>query len=90
MHDKDFAYWDLKPENILIGVNDGGLTPKIADFRELKLKALGNITTITGSLLYIAPKLYIINLPYSKAIDIWSFGLITLELLTNWEPNLET
>ena len=46
--------------------------------------------TITGSLLYIAPELYITDLPYSKAINIQSFGLIALELLTNWEPNLET
>ncbi|OCK92525.1 uncharacterized protein K441DRAFT_570428, partial [Cenococcum geophilum 1.58] len=61
---------DLKPENILIRVNNDGLTPKIADFGELKLKALGNITTITGLLLYMAPELYITNLPYSKAIDI--------------------
>ncbi|OCK97019.1 uncharacterized protein K441DRAFT_549135, partial [Cenococcum geophilum 1.58] len=61
---------DLKPENILIRVNDDGLTSKIADFRELKFKALGNIMTITSLVLYMAPKLYIINLPYSKAIDI--------------------
>ncbi|XTI91391.1 hypothetical protein V2W45_1249957, partial [Cenococcum geophilum] len=61
---------DLKLENILIKVNNDGLTPKIANFKELKLKALGNIITITGLLLYMAPKLYIINLPYSKAINI--------------------
>lgn len=89
MHDKDFAHRDLKPENILIRVNDDGLTPKIADFGESKLKALGNMTTITGSLLYMAPELYTTNLPYSKAIDMWSFGLIALELLTDWEPNSE-
>ena len=86
MHDKDFAYQDLKPENILIRVNDDGLTPKIADFRESKLKALGNITTITSLLLYMAPELYITNLPYSKAINMQSFRLIALELLTNQEP----
>ncbi|XTI87031.1 hypothetical protein V2W45_1237513, partial [Cenococcum geophilum] len=61
---------DLKPENILIRVNNDRLTPKIADFRELKLKALENIITITSLLLYMAPKLYITNLPYSKAINI--------------------
>jgi serine/threonine protein kinase len=89
IYDKDFAYWDLKLENILIRVNDDGLTPKITDFGESKLKALGNITTITGLLLYMAPELYMMNLPYSKAIDMWSFGLIILELLTDWEPKLE-
>ena len=83
IYDKDFAYQDLKLENIFIRVSDDRLTLKIADFRELKLKALGNMMTITSLLLYIAPKLYITNLPYSKAINIWSFGLITLELLIN-------
>ena len=89
IHDKDFTYQNLKLENILIGVSNNRLTPKIANFRELKLKALGNMTTITGLLLYIAPKLYTINLPYSKAINIQSFRLIVLKLLINWEPNLE-
>ncbi|OCK90887.1 kinase-like protein, partial [Cenococcum geophilum 1.58] len=83
IYNKDFAYRDLKPKNILIKANDNGLTPKIANFRKLKLKALENITTFTGSLLYIAPELYITNLRYSKAVNIWSFGLIILELLTN-------
>ncbi|XTI85592.1 kinase-like protein [Cenococcum geophilum] len=66
---------DLKPKNILIRVNDDGLTPKIADFRELKFKALGNIITITSLVLYMAPKLYIINLPYSKAINIYTLEI---------------
>ena len=70
IYNKDFAYWDLKLKNILIEVNDNRLTPKIADFRESKLKALGNIMTFTSSLLYIAPELYTTNLRYFKAINI--------------------
>ena len=82
IYNKDFIYQDLKPRNILIKINNNGLTFKIADFRKLKFKALENITTITNLILYMAPKLYT-DLPYFKAINMWSFKFITLELLTN-------
>ncbi|XTI82113.1 kinase-like protein [Cenococcum geophilum] len=49
---------------MIMEVNDDGLTPKIANFRELKFKALGNIMTITslgfyGLLIYNVIPIYI-------------------------------
>ncbi|XTI91417.1 kinase-like protein [Cenococcum geophilum] len=85
IYNKDFAYRDLKPKNILIKANDNGLTPKIANFRKLKLKALENITTFTGSLLYIAPELYITNLRYSKA---GSYSLLSPRQHNDWVYNI--
>ncbi|XP_022685191.1 putative receptor-like protein kinase At4g00960 [Setaria italica] len=81
---RSIAYMDLKPENILL---DHNMAPKIADFGTLidqdKSFFTKNFTGISG---YMAPE-YNNGGPISKRADIFSFGVIILELMTGSRPN---
>ncbi|KAM3385146.1 hypothetical protein ACQJBY_009225 [Aegilops geniculata] len=73
---------DLKPNNILI---DDGMDPKIADFGLARLLGEGHTHTKTaravGTLSYMAPE-YAIHGRVSPKIDIFSFGVLVLEIVT--------
>ncbi|KAJ3668918.1 hypothetical protein LUZ60_010868 [Juncus effusus] len=72
---------DVKPENILLG-ND--FEPKITDFGLAKLSKRGgigsNIPHIRGTRGYMAPK-WASNLPITAKVDVYSFGIVLLELV---------
>uniref|UniRef100_A0A453BCI4 Uncharacterized protein n=1 Tax=Aegilops tauschii subsp. strangulata TaxID=200361 RepID=A0A453BCI4_AEGTS len=73
---------DLKPNNILV---DDGMDPKIADFGLARLLGDGHTHTKTaravGTLGYMAPE-YAIHGRVSPKIDIFSFGVLVLEIVT--------
>ncbi|XP_037484666.1 putative receptor-like protein kinase At4g00960 isoform X2 [Triticum dicoccoides] len=73
---------DLKPNNILV---DDGMNPKIADFGLARLLGEGHTHTKTaravGTLGYMAPE-YAIHGRVSPKIDIFSFGVLVLEIVT--------
>ncbi|KAI4966052.1 hypothetical protein ZWY2020_046732 [Hordeum vulgare] len=73
---------DLKPNNILV---DDGMDPKIADFGLARLLGEGHTHTKTatavGTLGYMAPE-YAIHGRVSPKIDIFSFGVLVLEIVT--------
>ncbi len=74
-------HWDLKPENILLKkLNKSGI--KIIDFGS-GCFSNKRIYTYIQSRFYRAPEI-ILGLPYSRAIDIWSFGCILCELYTGY------
>ena len=89
MHDKGYAHRDLKPENILVQMdgNNKPTTAKIADFGATKLDPSGQMTTYVGTTLYMAPEISGSESAYTNAVDIWSLGVMSLELLTNWKPS---
>jgi serine/threonine protein kinase len=62
------------------------LDAKIAGFGEAKRNALHAMTTFTGTGHYMAPELLKRPLAYTSAIDMWSLGMIALQLVTGWEP----
>jgi serine/threonine protein kinase len=84
LHEKGFAHRDLKPENILV-CSDSII--KIADLGLSRaVPSDGMMTTICGSIHYMAPEI-LQELPYdgTKA-DIWSFGIIVFAMCLNQLP----
>jgi serine/threonine protein kinase len=75
-------YRDLKASNILLG---DGFDPKLSDFGLSKLGPIGEKTHITtrvmGTYGYCAPE-YAMTGKLTKMSDIYSFGVIMLELIT--------
>ena len=77
-----FIHRDIKPANILISCRTP-LTVKLADFGLAKHNRNGrtNFKSLVGTYLYAAPEIYTGNRkPYNYAVDIWSLGIIALEL----------
>lgn len=87
LHTYDIIYRDLKPENILLD-QEGHV--KLTDFGLSKDHVQEGATkTFCGTPEYLAPEM-IINrkkqLGYTKAVDWWSLGIVSFEMLTGWPP----
>ena len=79
---------DLKPANILCFDEDGRFVLKIADFGISKLqekdKSTQAHTVGVGTRYFQAPEV-IKGQPYSKAVDVWSLGVVLFYLTTGGE-----
>jgi serine/threonine protein kinase len=84
LHALGFVYRDLKPENILVD-SEGHL--RLTDFGLVKMMVGDQATTSTfcGTPEYLAPEM-IQHMPYTKAVDWWSYGCIVYELLVGLPP----
>jgi serine/threonine protein kinase len=83
LHEKSIIYQDLKPENILLDSN-GYI--KLADFGAAKYGyQTKSYKTFIGTADYIAPEV-LKKLPYNKAVDWWSLGILMFELLYGKPP----
>ncbi|XP_057851573.2 G-type lectin S-receptor-like serine/threonine-protein kinase At2g19130 [Cryptomeria japonica] len=72
---------DVKPENILL---DSNLSPKLADFGLARLVGRDFsrvLTTTRGTRGYLAPE-WIFGLPISTKVDVYSFGMTFLEIIS--------
>lgn len=72
---------DIKPQNILLDMN---FCPKVADFGLAKLVDRDHsfaFSTIRGTRGYLAPE-WAMNLPITSKVDVYSFGIVLLEIVT--------
>ncbi|KAK9064289.1 hypothetical protein SSX86_015669 [Deinandra increscens subsp. villosa] len=81
---------DVKPQNILL---DANYNPKVADFGLSKLFHQGEkensiFSRIRGTRGYMAPE-WVFNLPITSKVDVYSFGIVVLEMITGRSPTYD-
>ena len=79
---------DVKPQNILL---DSTYQPKVTDFGLSKLQnrsVLKNssFSKIRGTRGYMAPE-WVFNLPITSKVDVYSYGIVVLEMVTGKDPS---
>ena len=94
LHNNGVVHRDLKPENVLIGNNQ---VPKLTDFgisgfmysRETKTNWMGRVKEMFGTIAYAPPEQFDQYKAFTAmrpTIDIFSFGIMIYEYLTNKYP----
>ncbi|KAK4193339.1 putative DNA damage response protein kinase [Podospora australis] len=87
LHDRNIVHRDIKPENILLVDKD--LHVKLADFGLAKIIGEESFTTtLCGTPSYVAPEILADNRhrKYTKAVDIWSLGVVLYICLCGFPP----
>ncbi|KAF4581016.1 CAMK/RAD53 protein kinase [Ophiocordyceps camponoti-floridani] len=87
LHERNIVHRDIKPENILMV--DKNLRVKIADFGLAKIIGEESFTTtLCGTPSYVAPEILADSKQrkYTKAVDIWSLGVVLYICLCGFPP----
>ncbi|CAN8099580.1 unnamed protein product [Discula destructiva] len=87
LHDRNIVHRDIKPENILMV--DDELRVKLADFGLAKIIGEESFTTtLCGTPSYVAPEILAEtrHRKYTKAVDIWSLGVVMYICLCGFPP----
>ncbi|XP_044958428.1 cysteine-rich receptor-like protein kinase 42 [Hordeum vulgare subsp. vulgare] len=83
LHENYILHLDLKPGNILL---DDDMMPKITDFGSSRCLEKGQTRVITkhvaGTIGYLAPECYRSEITITHKVDLYSLGVIIMELLT--------
>ncbi|KAI9598959.1 kinase-like domain-containing protein [Syncephalis fuscata] len=88
LHRRDITHRDLKPENILM-YDSSSLRLKVSDFGLAKMVSEETfLHTLCGTPSYVAPEVFNNNSQraYTKAVDMWSCGVILYVCLSGQVP----
>lgn len=79
---KKIVHRDIKPDNIIL---DRDFYPKITDFGLAKKLDLNITNTAVGTPLYMSPEV-IDEKDYSEKSDVYAFGILMYQIVTDEEP----
>jgi serine/threonine protein kinase len=95
LHDNGFIHRDIKSDNVMLVKEDGKWNPVLIDFslakviegtlynsKQLTLEETSTHTGGVGTVTYTAPEV-VESKPYGFKSDLWSVGVILLEMLQN-------
>lgn len=86
IHNSNVVHRDLKPDNLLLDTDDPDcIGVKVADFGFAKKCTSGRLKSRCGTPAYVAPEICV-GVPYDKAVDVWSCGVILYLLLSGKIP----
>ena len=86
IHSYGITHRNIKPENILMTTDDDKADIRLVDFSLSKIIGPNEkCNEPYGTLSYCAPEI-ILDEPYTKAVDIWSIGVVTYLLLSGRLP----
>lgn len=85
LHDQDIIHKDLKPENVLYKIESNKVDIKVIDYGFAKIDPAKTNQSVTGSLPYIAPEVYL-NKQVSPASDYYSLGVLLYKITTGSFP----
>ncbi len=76
-----------KPSDILVRWDDIEPAVKLADVDTTRTtKTVVTMTTFVGTPVYMAPEIWRHEGPPGKPTDMWTIGLVALQLFTTWRP----
>ncbi len=84
VHRRGIVHRDLKPENVLVTSRDGHRQAVLIDFGNAapfgRDEGLAQTKVLAGTVYYMAPEQF--SMHYSAASDVYSLGVVILEMLT--------
>jgi len=83
LHAHQLAHRDLKSANIMLEMNGG---VKLIDFGLCSDISQGEVVHMVGSPFWMPPEM-ILRRPHGLLVDMWSFGICTMEMANGHPPN---